>query len=77
MFYSASNISLNKPVYAFYFQLFKGNENTYLSELRQVSPPIIGRRIRFIPYSRSPRTVCMRVEIYGCKWDGRLKLDQK
>ena len=53
------------------FQLFKGNENTYLSELREVAPPIIGRRIRFIPYSKHPRTVCMRVEIYGCKWEGK------
>ena len=54
------------------FQLFKGNENTYLTELREVSPPIVGRQIRFIPYSRNPRTVCMRVELYGCKWEGKL-----
>ncbi|XP_053381062.1 discoidin domain-containing receptor 2-like isoform X2 [Mercenaria mercenaria] len=49
-------------------ELFNGNENTYLTELREVSPPIIGRRIRFIPYSKTMRTVCMRVEIYGCLW---------
>ncbi|XP_060568276.1 discoidin domain-containing receptor 2-like [Ruditapes philippinarum] len=49
-------------------ELFKGNENPYLTEMRQVSPPIIGRRIRFIPYSKTLRTVCMRVELYGCIW---------
>ena len=53
-----------------YFQRFEGNINTYSAELRQVEPPIIGKRIRFIPYCRHPRTVCMRVEIYGCQWTG-------
>ncbi|KAL3871566.1 hypothetical protein ACJMK2_039557 [Sinanodonta woodiana] len=48
---------------------FEGNDNTYLAELREVEPPIIAKRVRFIPYCRNPRTVCMRVEIYGCKWE--------
>ncbi|KAK3088243.1 hypothetical protein FSP39_016545 [Pinctada imbricata] len=47
---------------------FKGNENQYIPEVRNVSPPIIAKRIRFIPYSKIKRTVCMRVELYGCKW---------
>ncbi|WAR31293.1 DDRA-like protein [Mya arenaria] len=50
---------------------FEGNENTYSAELREVSPPIIGKRVRFIPYCRSPRTVCLRVEMYGCPWTGQ------
>ncbi|KAL3871570.1 hypothetical protein ACJMK2_039561 [Sinanodonta woodiana] len=49
-------------------EIFEGNSNTYIAELRTVSPPIIGRRIRFIPYSKYPRTVCMRIEVYGCPW---------
>ena len=52
------------------FQKFKGNENNYLEALRDVSPPIIGRRIKFIPFSQSKRQVCMRVEMYGCPWQG-------
>ncbi|PVD21718.1 hypothetical protein C0Q70_17518 [Pomacea canaliculata] len=57
-------------------EVFKGNENTYLAELRTVSPPIIAKRIRFIPYSQHPRTVCMRVEMYGCEWkDGTVSYD--
>lgn len=43
-----------------------------MSEMREVEPPIIGRRIRFIPYSKQQRMVCMRVEIYGCPWKGEL-----
>lgn len=48
---------------------FKGNTNTYLTEMCEVDPPIVCKRIRFIPYSLNRRTVCMRVELYGCKWN--------
>ncbi|XP_069120897.1 discoidin domain-containing receptor 2-like isoform X1 [Argopecten irradians] len=48
---------------------FNGNTNTYLAEVCEVSPPIICKRIRFIPYSLRTRTVCMRVELYGCNWN--------
>ncbi|CAG5136400.1 unnamed protein product, partial [Candidula unifasciata] len=51
---------------------FKGNRNVYLADMREVDPPIIAKRIRFIPYSESPRTVCMRVEMYGCTWNDSL-----
>lgn len=47
---------------------FKGNTNTYLTEMCEVDPPIVCKRIRFIPFSQKRRTVCMRVELYGCKW---------
>ncbi|XP_035829229.1 discoidin domain-containing receptor 2, partial [Aplysia californica] len=50
----------------------RGNRNEYLADMRDVDPPIIGRKIRFIPYSESPRTVCMRVEMYGCRWNDSL-----
>jgi len=50
--------------------MFKGNVNTFLAELRELHPPIIARRIRFVPHASHPRTVCMRVELYGCSWTG-------
>ncbi len=56
--------------YVFYLQIFKGNINTYIAELREVDPPIIARNVRFIPYSEHPKTVCMRIEVYGCDWKG-------
>ena len=34
--------------------------------MREISPPILAKRIRFIPYSKTRRTVCLRVELYGC-----------
>lgn len=51
-------------------QILKGNSNTYIAEVRELRPPIIAKRIRFIPYSAHQRTVCMRVELYGCPWKG-------
>ncbi|XP_071444959.1 discoidin domain-containing receptor 2-like [Hetaerina americana] len=46
-----------------------GNSNTYLVVRQELELPFVASRVRFIPYSVHPRTVCMRVEIYGCIWD--------
>lgn len=48
--------------------LLRGNVNTYLEEKTILDPPIWASKIRFLPYSPQKRTVCMRVEIYGCRW---------
>ncbi|KAK7080623.1 DNA damage responsive protein [Halocaridina rubra] len=49
-------------------ELLEGNSNTYLAQTSQLSPPIIATRVRFVPHSDHPRTVCMRVELYGCHY---------
>ncbi|CAH1133084.1 unnamed protein product [Ceutorhynchus assimilis] len=49
-------------------ELLKGNINTYLEFKTMLDPPIWASKIRFLPYSSHKRTVCMRVEVYGCKW---------
>ncbi|XP_071552608.1 discoidin domain-containing receptor 2-like [Panulirus ornatus] len=49
-------------------ELLEGNSNTYLAQTSQLSPPVIAARVRFVPYSDHPRTVCMRVELYGCRY---------
>ena len=54
----------------FHVQIFTGNRDVYTADINEVKPPIIAKKIRFIPYSDLPRTVCMRVEMYGCKWEG-------
>jgi len=41
-----------------------------MAELREVSPPIIGRWLRILPYSTHAKNVCLRVELYGCPWTG-------
>jgi len=41
-----------------------------MTELREIDPPLITRRVRFVPYSAHPKHICMRVELYGCPWTG-------
>lgn len=53
----------------FYFQVIKGNTNTYLESKHELQPTIWASKIRFMPYSYHRRTVCMRVELYGCPWN--------
>ncbi|XP_024936412.1 discoidin domain-containing receptor 2 isoform X2 [Cephus cinctus] len=49
-------------------EVIKGNTNTYLESKHELEPPIWASKIRFVPYSYYRRTVCMRVELYGCYW---------
>ncbi|XP_046825475.1 discoidin domain-containing receptor 2-like isoform X1 [Vespa crabro] len=50
-------------------KVLRGNSNTYLVEKQKLDLPFVASRVRFVPYSQHPRTVCMRVEIYGCVWE--------
>lgn len=50
-------------------EVITGNENTYLEAKRFLEPVIWASKIRFVPYSYHRRTVCMRVELYGCPWN--------
>ena len=58
-------------IHIYLFQVIQGNANQYASDLRRIEPAIIARIIRFIPTSSLPKFVCMRVEVYGCTWEGK------
>lgn len=49
-------------------EVLKGNINTYLEEKSELDPPIMASKVKFLPYSHHTRHVCMRVELYGCRW---------
>ncbi len=53
------------------FQVMEGNKNAYASVINDLHPPIITRYVRLIPVTKLSTTVCMRVELYGCPWEGR------
>nr|CAD7570729.1 unnamed protein product [Timema californicum] len=53
-------------------RVITGNTNTYLESKRDLDPPFWASKVRFLPYSYHRRTVCMRVEIYGCYWNGSM-----
>lgn len=52
-------------------QIIMGNVNTYDSVVRDLHPPIITRFLRLIPVTDAVHTVCMRVELFGCLWQGK------
>lgn len=51
-------------------QVVSGNENTYDVVLKDLGPPIIARMVRFFPLADRVMSVCLRVELYGCVWEG-------
>ena len=46
--------------------VFPANKDTFTEVVTKVEPPIRATKIRIIPFSYHPRTVCMRVELLGC-----------
>lgn len=64
-------VSLTVHLYYLCYQVMEGNKNAYGSVINDIHPPIITRYIRVIPVTKLSTTVCMRVELYGCSWDGR------
>lgn len=61
----------------FTLQVIEGNRNAYDIVLKDLEPPIIARFVRFMPVTDHSMTVCMRVELYGCEWLGKMWLKQK
>ena len=49
-------------------QSMAGNVNTYMANKQDLVPAIVASRVRFLPLSHHPRTVCMRVELFGCPY---------
>ncbi|XP_061382446.1 discoidin domain-containing receptor A-like [Danaus plexippus] len=52
-------------------RLIPGNVNTYTPRKTTLEAPFVASKVRFFPYAAHPRTACMRVEIYGCRWKRR------
>ncbi|VVC86261.1 unnamed protein product [Leptidea sinapis] len=48
--------------------LIPGNTDTYTATKTVLEAPFIASKVRFVPYTDHPRTACMRVELYGCRW---------
>ncbi|KAJ2954435.1 hypothetical protein O0L34_g2705 [Tuta absoluta] len=49
-------------------RLIPGNVNTYTPRKTTLEAPFVASKVRFFPYAAHPRTACMRVELYGCRW---------
>ncbi|WKY05567.1 hypothetical protein Q1695_006067 [Nippostrongylus brasiliensis] len=53
-------------------EVISGNRDTKTVELRKLDAGIVVRRIRIVPLSNSTRTVCLRLELYGCAYEDDL-----
>lgn len=53
-------------------KILQANKNQYMPVKNELVPPIIASKIRFVPFSPHPRTVCMRVELHGCPYEDGL-----
>lgn len=51
-------------------EVLEGNEDTVTVVRQNLDPPIVAAQIRIVPYSTYPRTMCLRVEFYGCPYNG-------
>ena len=49
-------------------QVIQANRNTYMANKQSLEPTVVASKVRFLPHSHHPRTVCMRVELYGCPY---------
>lgn len=50
-------------------EVLQGNSDTITPVRHHLRPTIVADRLRVIPHGLYPRTVCMRLEIYGCPWN--------
>ena len=54
-----------------FLQILPGNSNTYEVSNNTLNPAIFATKIRILPYSEHPRTVCIRAELVGCRFSGK------
>lgn len=52
--------------------MLSGNTNNYIPTIRDLLPSIIARQVRIIPVvpGTVAKHVCMRLELYGCAYQG-------
>lgn len=50
--------------------MMPGNSDTQSTVFRSLDGGIVARNLRIIPVSEVIRTVCMRIELYGCSYKG-------
>ncbi|TKR80107.1 hypothetical protein L596_014236 [Steinernema carpocapsae] len=54
-------------------EIIEGNSDTRSAVLRVLDGGVVAKTLRIMPVSEVTRTVCMRVEVYGCTYRGPLK----
>lgn len=55
-------------------QVIGGNEDPERVVLKDLAPPAVARALRVYPRAPRAMSVCLRLELYGCPWDGEWRL---
>lgn len=55
----------------FFLQILRGNSDTASVESHRLMPAIFASKVRILPYSVHRRTVCLRLELLGCLYEGK------
>ena len=50
-------------------EILPGNKNTFTEVETLLEKEIVASKVRVVPFSYHPRTVCMRMELKGCPFD--------
>lgn len=58
-------------------EVLNANTNTYSAVKNELNPVILAQKIRFHPFCQFKRTICMRVEVYGCNYHGGYRVQAK
>ena len=53
-----------------FHQILHGNSDTFNVATNKLNPPLIASAIRIYPYSNHSRTVCLRLGLNGCVFEG-------
>ena len=71
------NVSSSSTYYYFiigfmivFHQILHGNSDTFNVATNKLNPPLIASAIRIYPYSNHSRTVCLRLGLNGCVFEG-------
>ncbi|CAH1372606.1 discoidin domain-containing receptor 2-like [Tenebrio molitor] len=51
-------------------QILRGNTDTASIESQRLMPPVFASKVRILPYSVHRRTICLRIELLGCPYEG-------
>ena len=60
----------NNLMYLLCLQILLGNSDTFNVATNVLNPPLIASAIRILPYSNHSRTVCLRLGLIGCPFQG-------
>lgn len=55
-------------------QMLIGNNDTNTAHLNVLESPFLASKVRLLPFSDLLRSVCLRLELYGCAAEGKVEV---